>query len=104
METDRQADVGDGTIRRAQQGGGTFESAGEEVHVWRLAKGTAKLAAEVGARKTRCASEIINAEALEISRVREVLGSQEMSSGRRESHQGKVSRGRFRSEGGGSHG
>jgi hypothetical protein len=54
--------------------------------VRRLAEGAAELAAEVGAREAGRAGEVVHVERLEVARVREVLGAQQMAGRRDEGH------------------
>jgi cyclophilin family peptidyl-prolyl cis-trans isomerase len=57
--------------------------------VRRLAEGSPEFAAEVGARELGSAGEVLHAERLEIARVCEILGPQEVPVGGYEGHQGQ---------------
>ena len=52
----------------------------------RLAEGASELPAEVRARETGGAGEVVDAERLEVARVGQVLGAQKMADGRDEEH------------------
>src|SRR3954451_12190568 len=86
LEADREAHVRDGAVRVAQQRRRTLEATGEQVLVRRLAEGTPELAAEVGAREAGGAGEVVDAERLEVARVGQVPGPQEVPRGRGECH------------------
>jgi hypothetical protein len=60
----------------AQQRSGALKAAGEQIGVWRLPESATKLAAEVGARKTCRAREIIDVQGLEVTGVGKILGAQ----------------------------
>jgi hypothetical protein len=80
-------------IGAPQQSCGAFEAAGQQVGVRRLSEGAAELAAEMGARETGGASQITHLQWLEVPGVRQVLGAQQMASGRREGHAERLSAG-----------
>ena len=61
-------------------------AAGEQVCVRRLAERTAELAAEMRAREARRASHGADVERLEVARVGERLGAQEVAGRRDEGH------------------
>ena len=52
----------------------------------RLAEGAPELAAEVRAREPGGAGEVVDLERLEVARVGQVLGAQQMAGGRDEEH------------------
>ena len=68
----------------AQQRGGPPEAPRQQVGVRRLAERPAELAAEVRARKPGCPREVVHVERLEIARVGQVLGPEEVARGWRE--------------------
>src|SRR3954447_7264592 len=90
LEADREAHVRDRAVRAAQQRRRALEAAGEQVLVRRLAEGTPELAAEVGARQAGGAGEVVDAERLEVARVGEVPGSQEVPGGWDEWHSSSI--------------
>src|SRR4051812_22628883 len=90
LEADREAHVRDRAVRAAQQRRRALEAAGEQVLVRRLAEGTPELAAEVGAREAGGAGEVVDAERLEVARVGQVPGSQEVPGGWDEWHSSSI--------------
>src|SRR5206468_6901391 len=90
LEADREADVGDRAVGRAQEGGGPLEAASEEVGVRRVAERPAELPAEMGAGETGGAGEVIDVERLEIASVGEILGPEEMAGGRKRGHPSSI--------------
>jgi hypothetical protein len=63
-----------------------LEASREQVRVRRLAERAAELAAEVGAGKARGTRQVAHIEGLEVTRVREIPGAQQMARRRSESH------------------
>src|SRR3954468_4039475 len=80
-EPDRQADLRDGVVGRAQQGGRALEPAGEQVRVRRLAEGAPELAREVRAREARGRRHVVDVKRFGVPRVGEVLGFEQMPGG-----------------------
>ena len=60
LQADREADLGDGAVRRPQQRRGALETARQEVRVRRLAELTPELATEVRTREPRRSGEIFD--------------------------------------------
>ena len=58
----------------------------------RLAERAAELAAEVGAREAGGAGQVVDVERLEVARVGEVLGAQQVAGGRDEGHAVSIAR------------
>jgi hypothetical protein len=83
-QADREADVGNREIGRAQQRGGALQPACQQVGMRGFAERAAELAAEVRAREPGRVSHVVHGEALEVARVREVAGAQEVARGRHE--------------------
>ena len=69
-----------------QQRGGALEPARQQVPVRRLAEGALELAAEVRAREPGGARQVVDVERLEVARVRQVLGAEQVAGGRDERH------------------
>src|SRR5205823_6121749 len=86
LEANREADLRDRVIGVAEQRGGALQAPGEQVGVRRFAEGSPKLTAEMGAGEPGGASEVVHVERLEIARVRQVLGAEQMAGGRDEGH------------------
>src|SRR5215218_1036002 len=87
LETDLEADLGDGVVGVAEQRRRPLQAPGLQVDVGGLAEGAAELAAEVGLREPGGAGEILDLKRLVIARVGQVLGPEEMAGGRYESHE-----------------
>src|SRR5947208_791582 len=81
-EADGEADVRDGAVGIAKEGGGALEPAGQQVLVRRLAEDAPELPAEVRSREPRSARELRHVEWLAVAGVDQVLGPEEVA-GRR---------------------
>ena len=79
-----EADVRDRAVGDAQQRRRALEPARQQVRVRRLAEGAPELAAEVRAREAGRAGQVVDAERLEVARVGEVPGAQQVAGGRDE--------------------
>src|SRR5262249_55877317 len=86
LEPDREADVGHRAVGVAQQRGGALQASREQVRVRRLAERAPEAAAEVGAGEAGRAGQVVHLERLEVARVGEVLGAQEVRGGGYEGH------------------
>ena len=86
LQPDREADLRDRVVGHPQQRGGALEPAGQQIRVRRLAERAPELAAEVGPRQAGRAREVVDIEGLEVARVGQVLGAQQMAFGRDEGH------------------
>ncbi len=73
-------------VSAPQQRCGALEAPGEQISMWRLAKGVAELTAEVGAGETSGARQLLYAERLEVPGVGEILGAQQVAGRRSEGH------------------
>ena len=81
-EADGEADVRDGAVGGAEKRRGTLQAPGEQVRVRRFAEGSPKLAAEVGARKSGGAGQILNSQGLDVVGVSDVFRTEQVA-GRR---------------------
>src|SRR5580700_6088331 len=87
LEPDREADVRHRAIGRAQKRGGALEASRQQIGVWRFAERPAELTAEVGARESGRPGEVVDVERLEVARVGEVLGTQQVPAGGDKGHE-----------------
>ena len=67
--------------------GGALEPARQQIRVRRFAERPAELAAEMSARQPRRAGEVVDVERLEVPRVGQVLGAEQMPVGGYEGHE-----------------
>jgi len=78
-EPDCEADLDDRAVGVAQQRGGAFEPAGQQVLMRGLAEDAPELTAEVGGRKMRCAGKRRHVERVLVAGVDEVLRTKEVA-------------------------
>ena len=87
LQADREADVRDRPVGHQQQRGRPLEPVREQVGMRRLAEDPAELAAEVGLREPGGRRHVVDRERLDVTRVHEVPGAQEVT---RRWHEGVV--------------
>jgi hypothetical protein len=92
-EADREADVRDAPVGRAKQGRGTLQAAGEQVRMRRFAERSPELAAEMSARESRCAGQVVNPQRLDVARVGDIFRSEQVPGRWDEDHPSSIAAG-----------